>query len=400
VHLLASRTSRTFTSHADMIAPPSSLSTLSTALEKLRMPPPRRPNTSMGFNRDLGSDDSSVGDAPKMQAQDNLATEKNKSGSNPSLVASSIPSGIQLGKQPLNGVKSAAALASSSSSAARPSMSGKGAIMRGPGTFKVPGTTRIGGVQSKLFGSGAFSGAVRARVVQKASRKTSLPSVMASPVKGTAGGDGDMDMDMGGMKDSQEISLPTNGDISKESGVSEVRSSVKGKEKEKREEWRANASRRVSLASQALSQSLSALPFEHGREVSTLGAMGLPATPLKDGRRDARSASSTYPMGSTSAAEGGAGHHREGPEKSPRTRTVTRSLRRAEGVHEMSGGAVATVGKKAGTSAGHKSLKILDGCVIFVDVRNDDGDEVGSLFVEMLEGVGAKVGIKLSSLWC
>jgi hypothetical protein len=38
-----------------------------------------------------------------------------------------------------------------------------------------------------------------------------------------------------------------------------------------------------------------------------------------------------------------------------------------------------------------ESLKILQDCVIFVDVRTDDGDEAGSLFVEMLEGVGAKV---------
>jgi len=386
-----------------MIAPPSSLSTLSNALEKLTMPPPRRPNTSMGFNRGLGSDDSSVGNAPKMKAQDNLATEKKTmSSSRPSLAASSVTSGIQIEKQPLNGVKSAAVPASSSSSAGRPSMMGKGAIMRGPGAFKVPGTMRIGGVQSKLFGSGAFSGAVRARVVQKASRKTSLPSVMASPVKGAAAGDGDgdTDMDMDGMKDSDQLSLLANGDVSKESGVSEARPSAKGKKKEKREEWRANASRRVSLASQALSQSLSALPFANGREASTLGIIGLPATPLKDGRRDARSASSTYPMGSTSAADGGAGRHREGPENSHGTRTVTRSLRKAEGVQEMNGGPGATVGKKAGTSAGHKSLKILDGCVIFVDVRNDDGDEVGSLFVEMLEGVGAKVGIKLASFWC
>ena len=271
--------------------------------------------------------------------------------------------------------------------------------MRGPGAFQVPGTTRIGGVQSKIFGSGAFAGAVRARVVQKASRKTTLPSVMASPVKGVAVGndDGDMDMDMGGVKDSQEISLQTDEEAATELGVSEAQSSAKGKEKEKQEERRANASRRVSLASQALSQSLSALPSANGREPSTLGAMGLPATPIRDGRRDARSASSTYPMGSMSAAEGGAGHHREGPQKSPRTRTVTRSLRRAEKVQEMSGGAGATVGEEAGTSAGQKSLKILDGCVIFVDVRNDDGDEVGSLFVEMLEGVGARVGIKLSS---
>ncbi|KAF9447190.1 hypothetical protein P691DRAFT_671996 [Macrolepiota fuliginosa MF-IS2] len=37
------------------------------------------------------------------------------------------------------------------------------------------------------------------------------------------------------------------------------------------------------------------------------------------------------------------------------------------------------------------SLKILKDCVIFVDVRADDGEEAGSLFVEMLESLGAKI---------
>ncbi|KDQ55074.1 hypothetical protein JAAARDRAFT_107648, partial [Jaapia argillacea MUCL 33604] len=30
-------------------------------------------------------------------------------------------------------------------------------------------------------------------------------------------------------------------------------------------------------------------------------------------------------------------------------------------------------------------------CVIFVDVRTDDGDDAGGLFVEMLKGLGAKI---------
>ncbi|KAF8956814.1 BRCT domain-containing protein, partial [Flammula alnicola] len=37
------------------------------------------------------------------------------------------------------------------------------------------------------------------------------------------------------------------------------------------------------------------------------------------------------------------------------------------------------------------ALKVLKDCVIFVDVKMEDGDEAGSLFVEMLEGVGARV---------
>ncbi|KAF9485952.1 hypothetical protein BDN70DRAFT_763291, partial [Pholiota conissans] len=37
------------------------------------------------------------------------------------------------------------------------------------------------------------------------------------------------------------------------------------------------------------------------------------------------------------------------------------------------------------------ALKVLKDCIIFVDVKTDDGDEAGTLFVEMLEGVGARV---------
>jgi hypothetical protein len=36
-------------------------------------------------------------------------------------------------------------------------------------------------------------------------------------------------------------------------------------------------------------------------------------------------------------------------------------------------------------------LDILKDCVIFVDVRTEDGEDAGSLFVDMLRGLGAKV---------
>jgi len=38
-----------------------------------------------------------------------------------------------------------------------------------------------------------------------------------------------------------------------------------------------------------------------------------------------------------------------------------------------------------------ETLKILTDCIIFVDVRTDDGVEAGSLFIDMLGGVGARV---------
>ena len=45
-----------------------------------------------------------------------------------------------------------------------------------------------------------------------------------------------------------------------------------------------------------------------------------------------------------------------------------------------------------GSGGGKKSsLKVLKKCAIFVDVRTDQGDDAGSLFVDMLRGLGAKV---------
>ncbi|KAH9996662.1 hypothetical protein BJV74DRAFT_736818, partial [Russula compacta] len=37
------------------------------------------------------------------------------------------------------------------------------------------------------------------------------------------------------------------------------------------------------------------------------------------------------------------------------------------------------------------SLRVLKSCTIFVDVRTDDGDDAGGLFVDMLRGLGAKI---------
>ncbi|KAF8551981.1 hypothetical protein OG21DRAFT_1466438 [Imleria badia] len=41
------------------------------------------------------------------------------------------------------------------------------------------------------------------------------------------------------------------------------------------------------------------------------------------------------------------------------------------------------------------SLKILKQCAIFVDVRTEQGDDAGSLFVDMLKGLGAKIMSRL-----
>jgi hypothetical protein len=54
------------------------------------------------------------------------------------------------------------------------------------------------------------------------------------------------------------------------------------------------------------------------------------------------------------------------------------------------------------TTTKPSSLKVLKSCTIFVDVRTDDGDDAGGLFVDMLKGLGAKVTFRiclLTLLW-
>jgi len=167
-----------------------------------------------------------------------------------------------------------------------------------------------------------------------------------------------------------DLSDPANAsDVSNEpSGSGNVDSEGKGKERQI-DAWRNNASRRASLASQALSQSLSSLPKTPPRTIK--GSMGPPPVPRYPGLR---SASSSYPSSSSSGFK--------------KAETAPGAIGRGTESHVSSGkNEINGSGKKAGRSA----LKVLKECVIFVDVRTDDGDHAGSLFVDMLKGLGARI---------
>ncbi|KAI0686525.1 hypothetical protein C8Q76DRAFT_636225 [Earliella scabrosa] len=169
------------------------------------------------------------------------------------------------------------------------------------------------------------------------------------------------------------------------------------------------------MASQLLSQSLSALP-----DPSTALGVG------KDVKGKARAASSTYPAsqasGAPESADGG-----EEEEKKPaappaprahNTRLATgalstppnaykeRSLRSAAATangsadkgkgKEKAGDGGGEVGD-AGGSPAVGALAVLKDCRIFVDVRTDEGDDAGALFVDMLRGMGAKIANRVGS---
>ncbi|KAG6920163.1 hypothetical protein DXG01_004930 [Tephrocybe rancida] len=344
--------SRSFASYSNLEG--SSLSTLSNALEKLQQRPPERPSTSMGFNRD--DPDSSI-ELEAVSKDDSSIRSSVSNTAKPTSSSQAVAGTSRLVQRTLNG-------GPRSSLTGKPSLAlGSGTLMRGTSGFKVSGTSSKMGSRIFGVGGGVFAGAARARTVQKASRKTTLPSVMASPVKGANIGDAMDVTDDNAQPDGQDMmTTPTETPVDQQAPLND-----KGKGKERATEpWNSDASRRASLASQALSQSLAS----SAKASTGLGSMGPPATPK--GRKMARSASSTYPS-TLFAAE---------PESPTRT-----SLRLAQSNGSL-GSKIASIVSAAGQP---EASKILKDCVIFVDVRNDDRDEVGSLFVEMLEGVGAKI---------
>ncbi|KAG6836562.1 hypothetical protein H0H93_006789 [Arthromyces matolae] len=335
--------SRSYSSYTNLDN--SSLSTLSTALEKLHKPPPERPSTSMGFNRDdpdssfelkvTSHDDSSIKRSSTHGSIEASSSQK-KAGSS-RLVQRTLfdkPRSSLVGRAPVD----------------------SGTKMRGSGAFKIPALPAK--VKPRIFGVGGGMLGGRTMTVQKASRKTSLPSVMASPLKG---GDADMVEDVSPAGEQIE-DLTTIPSIDLPAGS--LPDKGKGKERAT-DPWSSDVSRRVSLASQALSQSL----------LASSSLMGPPTTPK--GNRVSRSVSSTYPSSSSGETNG-------------RTTPTRTSLRLAAQKTPPENDA-ASGSRVTPLTSTAESLKFLKDCVIFVDVRTDDGDEAGSLFVEMLEGVGARI---------
>ncbi|KAG1865912.1 hypothetical protein DFJ58DRAFT_655008 [Suillus subalutaceus] len=333
--------------------PKSSLFTLSTALEKLAMPPPTRPNTSLGFN--ISSDKGEhTGAVHSVVKDDNVLTGSSGTFARPT--ASSL--------------KRHATISGSN----RISMVGRMKDKSGA----------LGRTATGIFGPGLV------RPSLKASRKTSLPSVMASPVKGEGGGtvDGnhitnttvhvwgaEEDLGQGKQLDVTTPSVPSGSKTSEEQNreadlvIEElVGSADKGKQPER---W---DSRRASSALHALSRSLSALPKTPPKLVAVGTRSGL------------RSSSSTY-YGALSGAGSGSKSAQAVKDRGKPTEGTdsAASQRNAPSKNDAAASPI------EGGSAGKSVLKVLKKCAIFVDVRTDDGDDAGSLFVDMLRGLGARI---------
>ena len=254
----------------------------------------------------------------------------------------------------------------------------------------------------RVFGGGMGplkSGVMGNRVFGKVSQKSSLPVVEGSPVKG---GGTAMNVDEAMVPDDDEVEVtggrmlpppvpfevfcdpkpeastsksPANAGVSSSpstDGLADIffdPMDVEFDAKVHDEAWRRHASRRASYVMHNLSQSLSALP-ESPPKRKEKGSMGPP--PVPGTRTGLRSASMAPPVSSKDAQ----GETTPGASDKGKQQT------------NGSGGS----GKKK-----QPVLKILKSCVVFVDVRTDEGDEAGGLFVEMLKGLGARVSLDVMS---
>lgn len=420
-----------------MKANSSSLSMLSTALEKLKMPAPSRPNTSLGFNDDANCDDSEVIPPETVDELRNSNSLKrsftvghagisNTSSNTSSEQVAPSTKKPRLVQKPMtmffarSGSSTSTSTLSNSSSAKQTLFGGVRSSLIGPG-FKEKG--------KRFFkGSGLMFPNTNRRLVQKASRKTTLPTVEASPVKGSSsnvlsgssGNENDildsfpLTSGPGGFGESKaaenvndvsSIPLAEDNDEARAfEGIDGKSSAEKGKEKEKEKPKPKDSSRRATMALSQLSQSLS-VTSPHSPKIKV--TMGPPATPHKI----ARSVSSTYPgpsnftieesatgtgIADTATTMSGASPDKISGSGGKRfsARQAAKALNaEAKSMSGDSSGPAQKGGTEKDKVSGRntESWGVLKDCRIFVDVRTDDGEEAGSLFMEMLENLGAKV---------
>ncbi|KAJ3905658.1 hypothetical protein F5879DRAFT_719597 [Lentinula edodes] len=323
------------------------LARLDHALAALSKPPPAReptrPKTSMGFNRD--DPDSSI-EFEGGSTDGVLEKGKRKS---ISTVGLGRPSTSKASTATSNGhasnSKPASSMSSSSELLAQSKMSQFLPVGTGPGLKKKNKTAVVmrGGLLGMSMQTGTGNrfpvgpGSLGSRG-KKASQRTTLPSVVASPVKG--GGyvhqDNDVEMSDG---EATKLDISMSGNQS-DMDISELEAVMGGSREGKAREM-GNGLNRPPVT---LSQSMSALP-----NTTTMELMGPPPPPTSPPRRAGlRSSSSSYPSsGNTSQ-----------PQAPPKF------------VPE---------------------LTVLEGCTVFVDVWMSDGQDTSSLYIDIAKNLGARV---------
>lgn len=433
------------------------LSNLSSALDKLAMPPPSnpsssagrtvpaseqkeraRPATSLGFSREMslpvtssGSFGNKEGGRPRaMSRAGSVDPGQGKKSFFPPPPPPAFGSSLTRDK----GKAKAFASASRTLPSGSKSIVGGGNQPRPPPTFNFGAGAGMNGGMAGVFG--------RPIPRIRASQRTSLETVEGSPVKGaapprmfaeddedeivaadTVGGQEGIDVDSNVSAtslhslDHQSMSNNGAGDTSISSaegnnstaatGETNVAMTESGKELKRISKL--NASRRASMAFSALSQSLATSPDPvslSSKDSNTSAEASAEQTPESSSAGKGRSecasltsSTSSRPMRAAaprSFSFGAPGLARAQSEL-PMSNNLRASSATPVGVSESDGeGSGKSSKKSGGGSMGRTkmpgSLDILDQCTIFVDVRTEEGEDAGALFVDMLRGLGAKVG--------
>ena len=404
----------------------SSLSNLSMALEKLNAPAPSRPNTHLGFNRDQDRDadanDSSMdidSEPPSIMTSNPPSTAPNSA-----YGGSKVPSyrrAATVGPSSISASSSAsrAEVSQSADKQKQSTLMGPPPVPKGkviPNGATANGTTLESSKPRINLNSGIVSGQPKGkftfgnstakqrifgvanlpgfpsrgtRVVHKASKQTSLPTVEGSPVKGRGDdvtmseADEPVEEDETTMivEPTQESNPFAPGPSGGSSTQAWTATSSKDAEPGSREQTsHRDESRRASMASRLLAESAAACPQTPPRKV-----------PASEGKGKGRAVSSTFPSSSAQDPKTapvtrgtGVGAHVARPQRS----AAFRSQSVAPSPKETPGSSTSTPTSANGTP---QSVRVLKGCVVFVDVKSEEGLDVSSLFTEMLQQMGAKV---------
>ncbi|KAL5504576.1 hypothetical protein ACEPAH_7237 [Sanghuangporus vaninii] len=407
------------------------LDKLSTALDKLSMPPPSKPNSSVSRpdgelkrpaseQRERIRPATSLGFTREMSVPVSGATSRGNGRPRATSRAGSVepakrflpPPPLAFGSSLIKERAKMKTLAHASRTA--PTAFGtNGGNPLGHGHMPPPSSFRFG------LGSGGVFGRPIPRM--RASQKTSLETVQGSPVKGgaqsqefneneegeimVADGPGEQG-DAGADADASASSSNANGDtsISSTEGDTHINGAMSASGKELKRISKLNASRRASMAFSTLAQSLGASPdglspFTPKDSNASNDAMKeRPPTEASasDDKVITNTISSSRPVRAAAPRSfgfGAPGLHRSQSESAAHTGARARSVTPFSESDSEGPGRNGT--KKSGGSMGRTkmpgSLDVLDQCTIFVDVRTEEGEDAGALFVDMLRGLGAKV---------
>ncbi|KAF8496431.1 hypothetical protein F5888DRAFT_1703821 [Russula emetica] len=360
------------------------LSNLSLALEKLKNPPPSRPATTLGFNSDTRFVSNTLDAKSAPKAKDDSTIR----------LGHGLPSSAKAITTPLRRAFTAEPGASSESNA-RASGSGPATLIAprsahptdsGPTVKKI--NLHSGVVVGKSSSSKprgfVYGGVGKKRPFEKVSKKSSLPVVEGSPVK-ACGSAQAMDLDRPPLPSAAEVLAATLSSRKEDNGQEETPAvpatvepmnlqdaiaehvSVAGFDNSSAEDGKAeptdiwkHASRRASLASQFLQQTLAVLPSTP------------PPPKASDSKSKAAERSQFSSQRTRSGLRSGSGSDIGSSRSTPKTLSNGHMV----GTH---------VSKSGSTTATSSSLKVLKSCTIFVDT------DAGGLFVDMLKGLGAKI---------